>query len=81
MGSITLASLIAELSGYRLDDPEVFEVMNFLDVQKILEALYPGRRVTLAADAERHLVILLKGAAANGPQRCVVGRRGVPPKS
>ena len=79
MGSITMASLIAELKGYGLDDPEVFEVMNFLDVGDILEALYPGRRVTLAADAERHLVVLMEGAAAKASLARRLEYRGVSP--
>ena len=52
MSSVSLTSLMKDIRCYGLEDPGILEVMNFKDSQDLLEAMYPGRPVTLAADAD-----------------------------
>ena len=79
MSSISLTSLMKDIRRYGFEDPEILEVMNFKDIQDLLEAMYPGRPVTLAADAEQYLGCLLSGAAAKASLARRLECRGVSP--
>ena len=87
LSSISLVSLKGDLRGYGLDDPELLEVTGFACGQDVLDALYPGRPVALAADAIVYLDRLLLEVSSKArlarrledrgitpSQRCIVGR-------
>ena len=79
MSTVSRNSLVKEIKGYGLDDPEVLEVLNFKNREDFLEALYPGRSSVLAADAELYLDDLLGGAAARASLARRLECRGVSP--
>ena len=79
MGSITMASVIAEIKSYGLDAPEVLEVMHFADVGDILKALYPDRSVVLSADAIAYLDRLLLEVSARARLARRLEERGITP--
>jgi hypothetical protein len=72
-------SLIKEVKGYGLEDPEVLEVMKFTGKDDFLKAVYPGRSPVLAADAEDYIDDLLGGAAARACLARRLEHRGVSP--
>ena len=79
MSPITKDSLIREVKGYGLEDPEVLEVMKFTGKDDFLKAVYPGRSPVLAADADLYLDDLLGEAAARASLARRLEYRGVSP--
>jgi hypothetical protein len=79
MSSLDVLTLKKDIQRYGLEDPELFEVMNFKSREDVLEALYPGRSHALAADAELFLDGVLKGAAAKASMARRLEYRGVSP--
>ena len=62
--SISIVDVQAVMLGLGLHDPEVLDVMNFVNVDDLVAAVFPGRIVLLATAARDYLEDQLAGSSS-----------------